>query len=300
VDVDRTDDALVGEIREWARAHPVVFVCGAARSGTTRVYSVFQCSPEFARASGRVTESGLFRSLARIDEYRRVRELFVFLGEPGPEQDELDRALALSGGWSEEERRRFRIQAFFFAAHRFGRMPRLAEKTPGHELHATELAACFPRARFVYVQRHPVDVLASIRGVYEREKARGQSEAAERAWGLGAATFAAVYRRSAEAFWRLREQRPDAVQRVPFEAFVADPEAVMRGAFAFVGAAFESAYLDPRGKGDRWGDWEPLLKEPVQPVAATWRERLRPDEVETVQSRLADVLREAGYEACEP
>ena len=300
MDPERTNDALAGEIRAWAREHGAVFVCGVARSGTTRVYSVFQCSPDFMRASGRVTESGLFRHFARIDDYRRVRELFVFLGEPGPAQDELDRALALSRGWPEEERRRFRIQAFFFAAHRFGRMARLAEKTPGHELHALELAACLPRARFVYVQRHPMDVLASIRGVYEREKARGQGEAAERAWKLEAGTFATVYRRSVEAFWRLREATPDAVLRLPFEAFVAEPEAAMRRAFAFVGAAFDPVYLDPRGKSDRWGDWEPLLKEPVQRVAASWRERLRPDEIEAVQSRLADLLQEAGYAAYEP
>lgn len=294
------DDALVDEIREWARAHPAVFVCGVARSGTTRVYSVFQCSPEFMRASGLVTESGLFRHFARIGDYRRVRELFVFLGQPGPEQDELDRALEISRSWSEEERRPFLIRAFFFAAHRFGRMPRLAEKTPGHELHAVELLACLPRARFVYVQRHPLDVLASIRGVYEREKARGQGESAERAWRIEAATFAAVYRRSVEAFWRLQQERPDTVLRIYYEAFVADPEAAMRRAFGFVDAAFDADYLDPRSKSERWGDWEPLLKLPVQRVAATWRERLHPDEIETVQSSVADVLREASYETYEP
>jgi hypothetical protein len=71
----------------------------------------------------------------------------------------------------------------------------------------------------------------------------------------------------------------------------------MRRAFAFVGAAFDPDYLDPRGKSDHWGDWEPLLKSTIQPVPATWRERLRSEEIETVQSRLADVLEEAGYPA---
>jgi hypothetical protein len=298
LDSEATKDPLVVAIHAWARAHPLVFVCGVARSGTTRVYSVFQCSPEFMRASGLVP-SHFVPHYDRIDDYRRVRELFVFLGQPGPEQDELDRALEIARSWPEEERRSFLVRAFFFAAHRFGRMPRLAEKTPGHERNAPELAACFPRARFLYVQRHPVDVLASIRGVYERERARGQGESADRAWRLEATQFAAVYRRSVEAFWRLRRERPDAVLRVTYEAFVADPEATMRRAFAFVGAAFEPAYLDPRGKSEGWGDWEPLLKLPVQPVPETWRERLRRAEIEAVQSRLADLLPEAGYAAYE-
>ncbi len=290
-------DPLVEEIHEWAREHPVVFVCGFARSGTTRVYAVFQCSPEFMRETGYINESGLLRNFDRIEEYRSVEEMFRFLGEPGPEPNEFDRALDIARDWPSEERRAFLIRAFLFVAHRFGQMPRLAEKTPGHERGALELAACFPRARFLYVQRHPVDVLSSVRGVYRRETAEGRRENADRAWHIDAGPFAEMYRNSVNAFQDMQRQMSDRVLHVAYEVFVSDPEATMRRAFAFVGAAFDPDYLDSRGKSDHWGDWEPFLTSPIRPLPSTWRERLRPEEIEKVQSKLADVLAGSGYEA---
>ncbi|MBT5434321.1 MAG: sulfotransferase [Alphaproteobacteria bacterium] len=287
---------LIGTIEAWSRDHPAVFICGHNRSGTTRLHAVFQCSPQFVRSDGRVCESALLRNLGEIDNWRSNEELQNFLNVPAIEACHFDTALGLTRDWPEEWRIPFLARAYFYSAVEHLGITRLAEKTPGHELHASLLKHCFPRARFVYLVRHPVDVVASIRGVLGRQTERGVDPELLRWWQMSAIDFTRRWRRSVAAGHLMHEALPGEVMSVRYERFIEEPETVARQIFGFVGAAFDPAFLQSDLHAANWADWEPHLKEPIGDTGAHWSDHLGAADVEAIQSELGDLMAAINYE----
>jgi len=289
-------NVLIGTIQAWARDHPAVFIGGHNRSGTTRLYAVFQCSPQFVRSDGRVCESAFFRNLDEIDNWRSNEELQDFLNVPVIKACHFDTALSLTRDWTEESRIPFLARAYYYSAVEHLRIGRLAEKTPGHELHASLLKQCFPRARFVYLVRHPVDVFASIRGVLKRQTERGVDPDQLGWWQMPIIDFTRRWRRSVAAGHMMHEAMPGEVMSVRYERLIEEPETVARQIFGFVGGAFDMTLLKSELHAAIWADGEPDLKEPIGDTGACGSYHLSPADVSSIQSELGDLMAAIHYE----
>ncbi|MGP4110730.1 sulfotransferase family protein [Streptomyces sp. 4N509B] len=130
--------------------------------------------------------------------------------------------------------------------------PIIVEKTPSNAFVYKRLAACWPDARFVFLQRHPVSI---ARSWHEADPKRRDSEEA--------ALDALRYMNAAE---RARKGLPGHVVR--YEDLTDDPAATLKDICSFLDIEFESEMLEygtrnSGGTGDMkkgLGDWKDKIR----------------------------------------
>lgn len=120
---------------------------------------------------------------------------------------------------------------------RAGTALRIVDKLPANFLYVGLICSVFPRARFIHMQRHPLDTCVSVYfqnffnvGPYANDL-------------TDLAHYYGEYRRMM-AYWR-GVLSPRALLEVPYEALVADPEGWTRRMLEFVGLPWDAKCLDP-------------------------------------------------------
>ncbi len=286
---------LIHAIQTWALDHPAVFVSGMFRSGTTRLYAVLQNAPDFRRANGVVNESALVHHLEGLDNWRSSERLTRHLDITAIEPCSFDNLLAATRRWPEPWRRTTLVRGFHHCACQRLSVRRLAEKTPGNEMHSALLKNAFPRARFIYVLRHPIDVFASMRAVERREVERGVPEDHLAWWRMPPEQFASTWVQSINAALLMHEAMPGEVSSVRYEDFISDPAGIMKQLFAFVVTPFDLSYLQAQAGSENWGNWEPHLKDPIAHTGARWQDRITGDEAAIIQQVAGDMMARIRY-----
>jgi hypothetical protein len=223
---------LLGYRRRWAvtsligPAHvstsaPII-VGGCPRSGTTLTQALLGCHREIAAGP----ESTVF--------LRRVSR-----------PDELDERFGLPAGTVERLQRISGSQAEFIDLFQRLWLKRKgktvwAEKTPWNVLRLPFIWRHFPKARFVHVIRDGRAVAASL-----RRMPWAKIDHPDRTGPEALGECAAYWRR--HVLEGLRHQDDPRYFEVRYEDLVAQPEAVLRGLFDFLGVEWDAGVLD----GDR-------------------------------------------------
>jgi hypothetical protein len=298
--------------REMAASDPV-FIVGEARSGTSILYRTFMKHSSFRPREPNLVETEIFAHLRRVfmfgpeypgslrrymlddekawgDFLASIRPLRVVsaLNVPvnlvarGPMTWTLRTNLA-----------HLVLRTYFFHARRARGCRRLLEKTPTNTPHVPALVRTFPRARLLYIHRHPVDVFSSYRR-------RGQDDP-DAAWAraLTPRAFCDGYERNASLALD-RSSRHGDLLPVPYEKFTGSPKTELQRVCAFLDEPFEASMVDePDPDPGRWrGD--PLLWGPIVPVTKRWADYMTEDEADRIQDRLQQTMRRLGYERVAP
>jgi hypothetical protein len=249
-----------------------VFVVGLPRSGTSIVYRTIQKLPAFRFGSVNFSETHAFCDgtsfvpsgtrywnllgylRRRLDVYmaflRAIRAELRHL-EQFPEEESYEvnfesfeqtavRELPVGDDsqlrekWVASARCRI-IRKYFRFAQSVRSFRRLVEKTPHHYLHVPQILWTYPKARIVWMIRHPVDTLASS---IERS---ARDPVYENYWDTDG--FIGEYDSN---FRRLNyDERtfPGRILRVRYEDFVAQPHQVTERICAFIHERFDPAAL---------------------------------------------------------
>ncbi|MGE0294954.1 MAG: sulfotransferase [Hyphomonadaceae bacterium] len=109
--------------------------------------------------------------------------------------------------------------------------PKVAEKTPGHELHLDQILAWCPRARFVWIVRDGRAVVESQRRMHW---------IAQPVWQLSL-----HWRRSAIQTLRFEAKHPGRIYRIRYEEMVRDPRRALEPMHKFLGIDLEAQQLRP-------------------------------------------------------
>jgi hypothetical protein len=168
---------------------------------------------------------------------------------------------------------------------------RILEKTPRHVEHVDKLLRCFPKARMLYIHRHPVDVYSS----YVR---RGQTDPKAEWARITLEEFCAVYRRNALRAQWAAARRPAAVRLVSYESFTADPERELRAICDFLDEPFEGEVLRNFDVGKvRWAHWEgsSLLYGQITQSTKDWRDYLSAADARRLEDLLLPEMTRFGY-----
>lgn len=289
-----------------------IFIVGEARSGSTLLYRSLQKHPSFRTRDENLAESAIMRHIGDIRQFsaREPRSAFRYMARDKElyarflESIEPVRKLARIGGAA---RRRIDaprtkllvwnataspliVRSFFHHARLARGCDRVLEKTAGHVQHVDELLACYPRARLIYIYRHPVDVYTSylkLARINERrfDWVRNSVPKFPRRW-------ARRTQRALDAAARL----PESFLMVRYEDFTADPEGTAHRLCDFIGEPFDEAMvteqrprIDPR-RGS------PLLYSAITSKTKDWQEYLAPSEAAKLQARLHPVMSRLAYE----
>jgi hypothetical protein len=181
------------------------------------------------------------------------------------------------------------LRSYFFHAARARGCRRLVEKTPTNAPNIPRLWRTFPRAQFLYMYRHPVDVFSSYR---RRAKDDPAADWAER---LTPKDFCQMYGTAVvqvlgwtDAHWNLRMIR--------YEDFTRRPDREFEAICEFLREPYESdAVTEQTPDLGRWkGD--PYLWGEIIPVTKNWRDFITVDEANVIQTGLGQIMDRLGYE----
>jgi hypothetical protein len=290
------------------RSSPV-FIVGEARSGTSILYRTLQKHSSFRPKQTNLAETNIFVHLRRTfmfnQEYPETLRQFM-LGDMGRYQEflrsiavlRLVSALWVGPNYLLRDRvtwlwyanlNHLLLRSYFFHAAAARGCSRLVEKTPTNTPNIAKLARTFPRARFLYVHRHPVDVLGSYR---RRAKADPNATWAD----LTPDDFCRTWQASTERALAWLASGNDNLRLVRYEAFTQDPDAEFERICGFLDEPFEPEAVEERHPDlTRWrGD--PLLWGPVVRQTRSWTDHVTAAEAEYVQQRLRPTMEALGYE----
>jgi hypothetical protein len=290
------------------RAATPVFIVGEARSGTSILYRTLQKHPSFRPHIQNLVETEVFAHLWRTfmfnptypDSLRRfmlgddqaygdflrvIRPLRVVSAVLAPVNYLLrDHVPSL---WS-VNLHHLVLRAYFFYAWRARGCHRLVEKTPTNTLHLPKLNRTFPRSRFIYIHRHPVDVFTSYRRRAAVDRDAGWAD-------LELDEFCRIYAAGAQRALTWRQAGHDNLLLVAYEDLTSDPVRAFAEVCEFLGeppapAAVEEADPDP----DRW-QVDPHLWGEIVPRTKDWGDYLSSQDARVLQDRLADTMAALGY-----
>ena len=194
--------------------HPVIFIVGLPRSGSTLFEQILAAHPEVEGAS----ELPDLEDVLSEESARRRQPLLQWL------------AVATADDWARLGRRYLERTARWRS-----RKPRHVDKLPSNWLLAGVLGAMLPGARIVDARR---DALETGWSCYKQQFYRLPH------FACTLSDIAAYIRDHERTMARWQAADPRRIRVQPYEALLADPEHEIRALLAFCGLAFDPACLD--------------------------------------------------------
>jgi tetratricopeptide (TPR) repeat protein len=192
-----------------------IFVCGLPRSGTTLTEQMFSRHPR-VQAGGEL--SSVLRALGRSDRIREVLE--ETLPDDALTADDFTRLGENYGSFLQAEGLRGEY---------------VTDKLPVNYMYIGLMALALPRARFLILRRHPLDVLLS-----NWTQNFGQNQR----FSTSFADLAANYDQFDRFAKHWAAVLPDQVRVINYEDLVDDPDTQMRENLSFAGLEWSEDVLD--------------------------------------------------------
>jgi Sulfotransferase family len=300
------------QISREAKSLSPVFIIGEARSGSSILYRTLLSHSSFAPRQETLQETSFIKQAPFAYTFdaqtpRNLRRYMLeddetwqaFLASLSPIRPLLRIAAWTQLMLSEHESwawylapSQFVARSYLVHAQRARASRRILEKTPRHVEHVHKLFRCFPKAKMLYIHRHPVDVYSS----YVR---RGQIDPKADWARISLEQFCQLYRRNARRAWRAVTQRPQAVRLVRYESFTANPQQELRDICSFLDEPFEAQMLRQFDADEvRWAHWEgsSLLYGQIIQRTKDWRDYLSPADARRLEDSLFPQMIRFGYQ----
>ncbi|MHB1595219.1 MAG: sulfotransferase [Streptosporangiaceae bacterium] len=228
--------------------HDPVFILTASRSGSTLLRFILDTHPDFACPPETMITAAcvaLFRSCDILENAGSGRQRLLTEGTTVPEE-----VLATVRGTVD--------QVFGRYLARRGK-PRWCDKSLDSIFNADLLAQIYPRARFICLYRHCMDVIASGVEVCPWGVSRfGFDGYVAQHPGNSVAAIGSYWNDCARAMLTFEEQQPGRCHRLRYEDLVSAPEEAAAGVFDFLGArvvpGITDACFSTPHEGDGPGD----------------------------------------------
>ncbi|MEQ7011314.1 sulfotransferase [Actinopolymorpha sp. B17G11] len=298
------------EISRAEREAAPVFIVGEARSGTTILSRILEKHEAFRPREVNLRESAVMAHanqnatygprlpsslhgymgdsqryedfLASLAPIRHLMRTGIVLQKRIPSQRAKDLIWAATGHV-------LLVRSYFHHARLVRGARRVVEKTPSHIHHVNRLLRCYPRARLIYIHRHPVDVYSS----YVR---RSQIDPKSRSWTrMSLKAFAKRWEQRTTLAIEAADRLPDAFLLLPYADFTGDAQTTMKRVCHFVGEEF-----DPEIIMEREPDLTRLKETPHvygQIVTKTkdWSDYLSAERAARLQELLAPMMARLSY-----
>lgn len=281
------------QIVRLERSTSPVFIVGEARSGTSILYRTLQKHDVFRPRKENLAESKVMTYVDRIGTLR-AREPASMFGYMARDESAYDsflasiapiRLLVRSLGVGQQ----FVVQSYFHHARSARGVGRILEKTPAHIRHIDRLLASYPKARLIYIHRHPVDVYSSYQHRAESDPNAGWAR-------ISMAKFAALWEENTTLALNAAARLGDArFLLVRYEAFTAEADRVARQICDFVQVPFDPQIVVERNPDlTRWKP-DPHLYGQIATKTKDWRTYVSIDAAMELQQRVASTMSRLSY-----
>ncbi len=300
------------QISRAERVTSPVFIVGEGRSGTTILYRVLQKHPAFQPRSVNLWESKLMSHIDRAATFRsrEPRTLYGYMADDDACYDaflasiaplrpllrvgEAVRRLApfevgMSQVWAATGHP-WVVRSYFHHARRARGVGRILEKTPDHLRHTDRLLRCYPRARLIYIHRHPVDVYTS----YLR---RAEVDPGYRQWaGMPTDAFAARWETRTLLALDSAARLPASFRLLRYEDFTRDPDQATRAVCEFVGEPFDPQLIVEDNPDLTRRKADPHIFGSITARTKEWRDHVSREDANSLQARLRPVMSRLSYD----
>ncbi|WP_017324761.1 sulfotransferase [Synechococcus sp. PCC 7336] len=196
------------------------------------------------------------------------------------------------------------VHAYFYYAQQARRADRLVEKTPTHIYRLPEMRASFPRAKYLFIHRHPIDVFTSYRRRLKNSLDLG-IESDRLSWlQISPSRFSRNYASYMRLALKAQQTDPQNFKMVRYDDLVADPPGTLTGVFDFIGEDFEPQCIpDDDTRNDASAKVNPLRKTLLSKIEATtkqWQDYISDREVAAIERQLARTMASTHYHSYLP
>jgi hypothetical protein len=297
------------EWRRWAQNVSPVFIVGEPRSGTSILFRSLQAHPSFTPSVGtHLAEShaadllldvfepadvtaesplaeyahGVEPVLAAAKDFAPLRRRRRLVRSVVGQARLVHRSLWVAAGEHHVIRR------YLLETQRQRGEQRPLDKSALNLRWVPHLGTAFPRARFLYIVRHPIDVYTS----YAR---RVLEDPEGSAWAdIDETTFCDAWNRRVS--FALAHAAKDArLLIVRYEEFTHETESVMRRVLDHVGEPFDRRCLLPDDDDANEFTIDPHLFGEIVTTTKTWQDYVDADSAHRIQERLAGAMSQLGY-----
>ncbi|HEY8455561.1 MAG TPA: sulfotransferase [Actinopolymorphaceae bacterium] len=291
-----------------------VFIVGEARSGTSILYRILQKHPAFRPRKLNLWESRIMRCSERAasfrpEDHRTLRGYMA--GDDERYNAFLESIAPLRPLFAAGELmlrlvpERFRssvwfasghalvVRSYFHHAREARGVRRVLEKTPNQVGYVRQLLRCYPKARLIYIHRHPVDVYTS----YVR---RAQVDPKAASWArLTPSTFAARWAENTTLALNAKTRAPRSFLMLRYEDLTENPEATVRSLCEFLGEPFDPDMIRERKPRVGLRKADPHLFGELTATTKDWRDYICPEDAAALQKRLEPIMARLSYQPYE-
>ena len=273
--------ALIAKLRRWIdRADPTLW--NQPEPGPSPVFMV-----GFPRSGVTLTEMmlGNHPNILSLQELATVEHVAAAVDRIGGYPEHLD---TLDAGGLARMIELYHSQVRQLAGDPGDRV--VLDSMPIRTMHAGLIHRLFPQARFVFVQRHPLDVVLSC---FTNQFAQNDASACFGSLEESARTYVEVM----ELWQACFEKLPLRVHTVRYETLVIDPDATMRETLEFLDLPWSAAVLGMRvkpGQRVRTRSYQQVGRSLYGSARMRWKRYT--EQLEPVVPLLEPWIRDLGYE----
>jgi hypothetical protein len=314
-------------ISAYMKRQSPVFIVGPARSGTSILYRTLQKHPSF-----KVQHSNLGLDLAEAKVFISPKDLYIKGKDdqnPGYHymlrndhyydrllskcipiilwqrlifQNGLDRFLIHKYDFSRKwlwkmPLNHLLLRAFFFYSQKARGCRRLVEKTPSHLYLVPEIMATFPRAKILFIYRHPIDTFSSYRRRLGVELKRKVAADESSQWlKISPSEFCTSYNREVGFMIDNLETLSDHLMAIRYEDFTLQPDRWFESICAFIGEPYDVKCFENEPKFGFVFEIDPFLFKRITAQTKDWSDYVNNAEARYIEGRLQEVMEKLGYQ----
>lgn len=190
------------------------------------------------------------------------------------------------------------LRTFFYYAKQARGMKRIIEKSPPHVYRIPEIKATFPKAKFLYIYRHPIDVYSSHKQRLKVSLEIGIKESKLTWLMLSPSEFCELYRERLQLV--LREYHSNSCQfmLIRYEDFISEPELTVRRVCNFLEESYEEGCIPEDRNEDPEFNQEkmyPNLFGMIKKPAKKWQDYITEVDAIFIEDSLSEVMNWLNY-----
>lgn len=297
------------EIEKWATNTQIIFIGGMTRTGTTLLYNTLRNHSliQIPCADNLSPETFLFINLNQKIPISFNPMLYSYLGghagvmhwiniispelhnagfsiitidtkknpvvailSPLKNKNELNETLKKKLAWS-----------FFYTAQQLCANKIIIEKTPSHISSIEMIFNFFPKSKFIYCHRDPVNIVASIRKRLKKEIELGRPAESLRWLSQDIMTYINQYNHSLEQYVSSKQKYADRIQIIEYEKLTRFPRDILGLVSEFLDIQFEEAMVT--GERKAHAAWESTSSKKIEQNKYDISEYLSNDEIAIIE-----------------
>lgn len=181
------------------------------------------------------------------------------------------------------------LRSFYYFATKARAPNRLVEKSPGNLAHSKKLLLAFPKAKLLYIYRHPIDVYSSY---IKRSKIEHEARWTQ----LSADNFSDIYKKNTWLALKLDRKMKDNFILVRYEDFTKKTDIEFKKICGFLKIPFENeAIIETKPDLTKW-HVDPYLFGKITHKTKKWQDYISFESAKYIETQLSKEMKVLNYE----